>query len=1178
MVRKFLLIFHVLMAMLLMSPGMVQAVAVGKIEVASHLGEPFFAEIPLLLENDEVISNVSIDIATAEDYRTLEVYRDPVLKKIKVWLKTDARGSRVEVNSNSPIDTPFFNLVLKIHYGHATHFKKYVVFLELPAAGTAYRSQQLTSQPAAKTTAKTTATEPHPAAGSSLPAAVTAAAVGKTVTATEKSSVGNTTPAAKQAPDHAVPAASGGDTSWARISRYGPMVRGDTLTTVAQRLRIDDTFTNAQVMVALFEKNRAKFGEDNMNLIRAGTFLEVPTAAEVRRHSASESSRILMAHNARWKKLIRQPKYADIARAQKNRYRKRVRVGSSASGKAAKLQRPGAASKPVVAKGGAAVSKPSATAKTLAGTAGAAATAATARVRALEAENKQLKAKLGELEAQLAKQQQRAAELAALEARNKKLELRIARLQAELEKVRKGEAAPATAAEAEKKTEKKAEVKAATKPVEQPKPESATTTKPAVVSGPAPAVVKPVAEQKQEGKPAPKPATPASAEKAEMTVFGLPMLWVAGGLVLLLMILAAVVFLVMRKRKAAAAATAAAGGAAVAAASDDAFAGEEPVVADESSEFDASEMEAAELLAAADAAKARQSGTGAMDAEDEFAQTIGGTRTKVDLPEEQIPALTDEDTSEFDAFVEKDEAPSADVDYLTEADVYLRYGMEDEAEEQVQMALKLNKADPQAHIKMLQVRHAKGEQKGIEDAIAQARGVLSGSDLEAFEAEVTELGIDASDVAASVAGEETLEIGEDEAESTMNAMEADSTAEVDMSAVKQEQESNELDFDIGDIDLGSVGTDAAMASAAATAESSDELDFDFDGMDMSSPSDNDPVTTHAEQATSSVAAENTDEFDFDLGDMDLSMSDAGDEQAAKIGTDTAESTSADVGDELDFDLGELDATFSGQAADSGVDVNTSAADDDSGFDLGEIEASTVMDAVEPAARQETNESSVENLDDMSFDLGDDADLSASSSLTFSDDALDVDDDLSMLEMNFDDVAADGGDDEQAASDETIVADFSAGSESDGSDSDFESLDFISTITMESKKDATTVDLGEPDVEKSLDSMSMMVDDITPALDSMETEGEGDDDLTKTLSTMSMLVDDMDTSEISVDADKEAEMQDDEPLDLSLSTGDLDVSLQTQDPLKASDSDEPDLTSLLGELEEITGLNDVPKKD
>ena len=277
---------------------------------------------------------------------------------------------------------------------------------------------------------------------------------------------------------------------------------------------------------------------------------------------------------------------------------------------------------------------------------------------------------------------------------------------------------------------------------------------------------------------------------------------------------------------------------------------------------------------------------------------------------------------------------------------------------------------------------------------------------------------------------------------------------------------------------------------------------------------------------------------------------------------------SEAGDDLDFDLGELDATFAGQAADSGVSEEASEAGGDSGFNLGEIESSTVMNAVESAATAEANDALAANTDEMSFDLGD-----------AGGDALDVGDDLSMLEMNFDDVAADGGNDEQAASDETIVADFSAGSESDGSDSDFESLDFISTITMDSKKEATAVDLGGPDVEKSLDSMSMMVDDITPALESMETEGEGDDDLTKTLSTMSMLVDDMDTSELSVDAADKAEQTQggDAPLDLSLSTGDLDVSLQTQNPLGASD-DEPDLTSLLGELEEITGLNDVPKKD
>jgi len=62
----------------ILAPGLAQAVALGKIDVTSHLGEAFYAEVPLHLEKNEKLSGLSVEIATPSDYRILEVYRDPV--------------------------------------------------------------------------------------------------------------------------------------------------------------------------------------------------------------------------------------------------------------------------------------------------------------------------------------------------------------------------------------------------------------------------------------------------------------------------------------------------------------------------------------------------------------------------------------------------------------------------------------------------------------------------------------------------------------------------------------------------------------------------------------------------------------------------------------------------------------------------------------------------------------------------------------------------------------------------------------------------------------------------------------------------------------------------------------------------------------------------------------------
>ncbi|MDQ6978793.1 MAG: FimV/HubP family polar landmark protein [Mariprofundaceae bacterium] len=1209
MTRKFLLVFYALTFFVTMGMGSAQAVSVGKIEVASHLGEPFYAEVPLLLENDEVVSNVSLDVAGSDDYRVLEVYRDPVLKQIKTWLKTDKRGTRVEINSNSNIETPFFNLVLKVRYNSATHFKKYVVFLELPTSSKTPRVADISQGQA-------------PAATATPSAALTQTkkTIAAPATSQPPAPAMNTKSKAMKAvrQDASAVRAKG----WARTARYGPMVRGDTVTTVAQRLRIDGTFTNAQVMIALFEKNKDKFGEGNINLIKAGTFLDIPSAKEVARYSPSQASKILVSQNVQWKKLVKKPKYADIAKAQRNRYRPHVRLGKAGTGVAAKPMTASKKNDPKTV-----VKQPTARAKLATKKAvvapsskgdqghAAASMAVTKANEALTLENKQLKEKLAAMDSQ--KAASISAEKAALEARNKKLELQIVRLQAQLDSMKSNSsttavnqavAKPATPVAAKPAAEVKAVVApAAVKPV-------ATLSAPA----PAEAPIKTTPTAKPTEKPVPAASTPqkkpASTDDIEndepSLVFGFPLLWVIGAIVLLLLIVLAVLFILLKKRNAgkaaavAVAGSAMAGTAAMAAADDHA----DDSIGLNSDEFDASEMEASELLAMADISQPSADDASQSNEEDEFSGTIGGTRSKVNLPVEQIPALTDEDTSEFDAFVDKDESPSPDVDYLTEADVYLRYGMEDEAEEQVGMALKLNKSDVQAHVKMLQIRHAKGEQSGIDETVAQARSALSGDDLTNFEAEVGELGIDASGVKAAISSEKTLEIDEgtdaSALDSSMSLSEMESTAEVDMGELKSGN--NGLDFDIGDIDLGSVGTDAAMA-AAASAGTSDDLDFDLGDIDLSS------LNADSSSSESSAMPEADGDLDFDLGDMDLSSVSGSDDSSSAASAPMTESDG-----DLDFDLGDMDlSSVSGNDDSAHAAATESQADslDALDFDFDSLDMSGLDDDDDSSLESTpiaATESTMSSSDDLGFDLSDmnldDTSLDASDvlgdpSTDSSDDAIDfdfdmgdlsfdeegsgnqggdvnlnlgsndLDDDLAMLDMSFDDVPASLDNDSiESQGDETIVTDFNAGLGS-SDDDEFGSLDFISTVTMEnSKQSGIPLDLGSDDIEHSLDSMSLMVDDITPALQSMETDSDDDDELTKTLSTMSMLVDDMDTSEISIDMDDD---DDSDALDLSLSTGDLDLSLQTRSAL--DDDSDPDLTSLLGELEEITGLNDIPRK-
>ena len=268
----------------------------GKIEISSRLGESFAARVPFSLNDGEMVSNLYVELASVSDYQNLNVHFHPALHLIRTDIIRDRLTNWIELSSRTPISTPVFFLVLKVRYGNATHFKKYPVFLDVSDAG-------------------------RPAG--SAPAPVTAE---NADAAEETTYIALDTPLlAEEHPTREKPATTFKPfDGWARISSYGPIVYGDTLFTIADRLRIDQRYTIRQVMVALFEKNRAMFSEENLNLPIAGAFLAAPLAEEVERHTYEQALSVIREHDRQWKELKKDPRYASVAEAQQSRYSRRL--------------------------------------------------------------------------------------------------------------------------------------------------------------------------------------------------------------------------------------------------------------------------------------------------------------------------------------------------------------------------------------------------------------------------------------------------------------------------------------------------------------------------------------------------------------------------------------------------------------------------------------------------------------------------------------------------------------------------------------------------------------------------------------------------------------------------------------------------------------------------------------
>jgi len=108
MLHKFMHVFIGLSLTVLFSAQAASAVSFGQMDVASHLGEPFYAEMPLELGAGETLAKTSVELGGTSDYRILEVYRNQILNAIRVDIVDDERGTRAVLSSEAAIDAAFF--------------------------------------------------------------------------------------------------------------------------------------------------------------------------------------------------------------------------------------------------------------------------------------------------------------------------------------------------------------------------------------------------------------------------------------------------------------------------------------------------------------------------------------------------------------------------------------------------------------------------------------------------------------------------------------------------------------------------------------------------------------------------------------------------------------------------------------------------------------------------------------------------------------------------------------------------------------------------------------------------------------------------------------------------------------------------------------------------------------
>lgn len=256
---------------LALGSSQVMAVDLGQIQVKSALGQPLLAEIPLHPDSSAELQGLTVQLASSEEFARAGIVGGRTTIPLHFSVANAGAGHPViRITSSTPVDDPFLDLLIEVNGKAGKSVREYAILLDPPGA-----------QAATAVAAAPAPSQPQPV---QRPKAVAAAPVA----ARPKPAA----PVPAPVPKPAAPVVSNG--------QYGPVERGQTLSGIARSVAPTGADVQ-QVMLALKQANPDAFYRDNINALKSGAVLRVPTSAEAQAMTIAAAVAEVRRQNSDWR-------------------------------------------------------------------------------------------------------------------------------------------------------------------------------------------------------------------------------------------------------------------------------------------------------------------------------------------------------------------------------------------------------------------------------------------------------------------------------------------------------------------------------------------------------------------------------------------------------------------------------------------------------------------------------------------------------------------------------------------------------------------------------------------------------------------------------------------------------------------------------------------------------------
>jgi pilus assembly protein FimV len=265
------------------------ALQLGQIQVKSALNQPLVAVIPLHPKDPTELDGLAVGLAPARDFARAGLQLTPTDQTLRFHVMTDNNGQKlIVVTSSEAITDPYLDFLVQVNNRQGSQVREFVVLLNPVIASPApeVQSAPVASAPASgSSSAQLPAPSefPQPKAPPPAPAP----------TSTPP------TPAPQSAPPQPQPV----------TAHPGSIAveRGNTLFSIAKAQAAAAHVNIYQMMLALQAENPDAFFKNNVDALKAGAILRIPTRDQIEKVSVAAADAQVHQQYAEWRAVKPKP-------------------------------------------------------------------------------------------------------------------------------------------------------------------------------------------------------------------------------------------------------------------------------------------------------------------------------------------------------------------------------------------------------------------------------------------------------------------------------------------------------------------------------------------------------------------------------------------------------------------------------------------------------------------------------------------------------------------------------------------------------------------------------------------------------------------------------------------------------------------------------------------------------